>query len=100
MILSLRTGRAESKGILTGVAFFVGAVGLVLVMLPNLFGAPYSSNLDWWVFFLSVLVIIAPAIWEISRPPMLPVVFNRRTQEIYYDQKGELYEVDPISWTT
>jgi len=91
VFLSLRTGRAESKGILTGVAFFVGAVGLVLVMLPNLFGAPYSSNLDWWVFFLSVLVIIAPAIWEISRPPMLPVVFNRGTQEIYYDQKGELY---------
>ena len=69
----------------------MGAVGILLVLLPNLFGTPYSSNLDWWVFFLSVLVIIAPAIWEVSRPPRLPVVFNRRTREIYYDQKGELY---------
>lgn len=89
--LALRTGSTDSRGILTGVGFFVGAVGILLVLLPNLFGTPYSSNLDWWVFFLSVLVIIAPAIWEISRPPMLPVVFNRRTREIYYDQKGELY---------
>jgi hypothetical protein len=94
VFLSLRTGSAESKGILTGVGFFVGAVGILLVLLPNLFGAPYSSNLDWWVFLLSVLVIFGPAIWEINRPPSLPIVFNRRTQEIYYDLKGELYHAE------
>jgi hypothetical protein len=29
--------------------------------------------------------------WEMSRPPSLPIVFNRRTQEVYYDMKGDLY---------
>lgn len=91
VFLSIRTASSESKGTLTGLGFFVGGIGVLLVLLPNFIGTPYDSNLDWWLFLLSVLVIIIPAIWEITRPPSLPIIFNRRTREIYYDLNGQLY---------
>ncbi len=87
--LALRTGSAESKGMLTGFGFLVGGYGVVLFLLIIGFGNALSS--DWWLLLCSILGILMPAAWECTRPPSLPIVFNRRTQEIYYDLKGELY---------
>jgi hypothetical protein len=32
-------------------------------------------------------------LWEFYRPFPLPIIFNRRTQEIYYDLNGNLYHI-------
>lgn len=88
-LLSLRTASSEAKGTLTGFGFLLGAAGLLLFILDGMAGE--SSGLDWVLLSLSFLIMALPAVWELSRPPSLPIVFNRRTQEIYYDLKGELY---------
>ncbi|WP_309043517.1 DUF6708 domain-containing protein [Marinobacter sediminicola] len=89
MSLSLRTASSDSKGTLTGVGFFLGGAGLILFLLDGLFGK--SPGFDWVLMLLSFLMVLAPIIWEVSRPPHLPIIFNRRTQEIYYDMTGQLY---------
>lgn len=87
--LSLRTAGSESKGTLTGLGFLIGGAGLLLFLLHGFFAE--SPNLHWPLLLLSLFLIVAPTVWEISRPPSLPIIFNRRTQEIYYDMKGQLY---------
>jgi hypothetical protein len=34
---------------------------------------------------------VAPFFWEILRPMPLPILFNRRTRELYFEQDGQLY---------
>jgi len=89
--LSLRTSSSEGKGTFTGLGFLIGIYGILIFFLLCLFGKPSESNSDAWFLLFSILAIIIPAAWEISRPPYLPIIFNRRTQEIYYDFKGQLY---------
>lgn len=40
---------------------------------------------------LGVPLAVVPFLWEISRPLPLPILFNRRTREVYFDHNGELY---------
>jgi len=87
--LSLRTASADLKGIFTGMGFLLGGYGLCLFAL--IFLSSDVSSIDWWLLFYSILAIVLPLVWETSRPPSLPIIFNRRTQEIYYDRKGQLY---------
>jgi hypothetical protein len=87
--LTLRTASSEAKGTLTGFGFLIGGYGIILFLFIVFFGGGASGN--WWILFISILIIIIPMAWEMSRPPSLPIVFNRRTQEVYYDMKGDLY---------
>lgn len=87
--LSLRTASSEAKGTLTGFGFLLGGYGIILFLLIVFFGEIVSG--DWWFLFISLLTIAIPMTWEMSRPPSLPIVFNRRTQEVYFDMKGDLY---------
>jgi len=36
-------------------------------------------------------MLILPLLWETLRPLPLPILFNRRTREVYFDHNGELY---------
>jgi hypothetical protein len=90
--LSLRTASADSRGTLTGVGFFIGGVGILAFLLHGIFGQ--SPNLNWFLLLLSIALIAVPTIWELSRPPSLPIIFNRRTQEVYYEMKGDLYHAN------
>ena len=87
--MSLRTASADLKGIFTGMGFLLGGYGFCLFAL--IFLSSDVSSIDWWLLFYSILAIVLPLVWETSRPPSLPIIFNRRTQEIYYDRKGQLY---------
>lgn len=91
VLLSLRTSSSEIKGILTGFGFLIGIYGILVFCLLRFFGEPSKSNSDVWFLLFSILAIIIPVAWEITRPPYLPIIFNRRTQEIYYDLNGQLY---------
>jgi hypothetical protein len=92
VFLSLKTGSSESKGTLTGIGFFIGGFGLTVFLAIGLFGETLGA--DWWFLLFSLLAIAVPMIWEISRPPSLPIIFNRRTQEVYYEMKGDLYHAN------
>ena len=35
--------------------------------------------------------VFYPLLWETLRPLPLPILFNRRTREVYFDHDGELY---------
>ena len=89
VFLSLKTASADMKGIFTGMGFWLGGVFIFVFLLIVLSG-DFSNN-DWWVLFVAVLTIVVPFLWETRRPSFLPVIFNRRTQEIYYDLNGQLY---------
>jgi hypothetical protein len=40
-------------------------------------------------------MVMVPFFWEILRPMPLPILLNRRTRELYFEQEGELYHT---SW--
>ena len=42
-------------------------------------------------FLISLACFIPPFLWEILRPMPLPILLNRRTRELYFEQEGELY---------
>ena len=54
--MELRTGSAESKGMLTGFGFLVGGYGVVLFLLIIGFGNALSS--DWWLLLFSILRLL------------------------------------------
>jgi len=87
--LTLRTASSEVKGMFTGFGFLIGGYGIILFLFIVFFGGGAKGN--WWILFVSILIAIIPMVWEMSRPPSRLIVFNRRTQEIYYDRKGDLY---------
>ncbi len=42
-------------------------------------------------FLIALGCFIPSFLWEIVRPLPLPILFNRRTREIYFEQEGQLY---------
>lgn len=89
--LSIKTATAESKGIMSGVGAF-GAVGcsvvaaMIIVAGHDLIGAI-------WMIVVGLGVFLPLFFWELYRPFPLPIIFNRRTQEVYYDLNGKLYHI-------
>ncbi len=88
-VLSIKTATAETKGIIAG----VGAHGLLLGLLLALFGI--LGDMKGVIVFLGLgfgMGMLALCfLWELYRPFPLPIILNRRTQEIYYDLNGKLY---------
>lgn len=38
-----------------------------------------------------VPLVVLPFLWEVLRPLPLPILFNRRTREVYFEHEGELF---------
>jgi uncharacterized protein DUF6708 len=87
--LTLKTATAETKGMIAGCCFFIALPAVIMFFLTALFGNP--SEFSWWPLFAFLALGFIPFLWELYRPFPLPIVFNRRTQEIYYDLNGKLY---------
>lgn len=89
--LTLKTATAETKGILSGIGVlgFCGASVLAVDLLFQGRGL-YEPAMT---FLFGVLFFLTFFLWELYRPFPLPIVFNRRTREIYYDLNGKLYHV-------
>ena len=47
----------------------------------------------FWSIWLGGGIALALFLWELYRPFPLPIIFNRRTREIYYDLNGKLYHI-------
>ncbi len=89
--LTLKTATAESKGIPSGIGALGFCAASVTVALLLFQGEGYY--VPTMTFLFGVAFFLTPFLWELYRPFPLPIVFNRRTREIYYDLNGKLYHV-------
>ncbi|MGE8498597.1 MAG: hypothetical protein ACN6O6_13900 [Pseudomonas sp.] len=87
--LTLKTGGDTHRGILTGA---MGGIGGLTTLLMSSF-LILSGNTDgiWTGLILAAALFIIPFMWEAHRPLPLPILFNRRTREVYFDHNGKLY---------
>jgi hypothetical protein len=85
--LALQSGSDSYRGLWTGVFGGVGgcaSVGFtVMLMMQGVF--------DYLMLVLGLALFLVPFLWEISSPLPLPILFNRRTREVYFDHDGDLY---------
>lgn len=88
--LTLQVSGDSDRGVLTGVLGGMGGVG---GMGLGLLSFIQSGELEGLFIMLAICapLFLAPFLWEILRPLALPVLFNRRTREVYFDHDGDLY---------
>lgn len=87
--LALKAGGDADRGMLTGL--LGGTISLGFIPFSLIF----AFREDWKGVSISlsfiVIFLLIPFLWETLRPLPLPILFNRRTREVYYDHNGELY---------
>ncbi len=88
--LTIQAGGDFGRGMLTGaLAGFggIGGVGLGLLSFMQ------SGDLEGLNIMLAICIPLCgiPFLWEALRPLPLPILFNRRTREVYFDHDGELF---------
>lgn len=81
--LALKTGGDTGWGMLTGVLGGVGGIATALMSATLIL----SGKMDgvWMGLTLAVTFVVVPFLWETRRPLPLPILFNRRTREVYFD---------------
>lgn len=89
--LSIKTATSEGKGIPAGAGMQIFTALTALSVAFILTGEGGYAVLSFiWIGGGIALTLF---LWELSRPFPLPIIFNRRTQEIYYDLNGKLYHI-------
>lgn len=87
--LTLKMSGDAERGALTGMlAGIASPLGLLLSIWMTMEG-------EWALAALSLAIatpmFVIPFLFEICRPLPLPVLFNRRTREVYFEKEGELF---------
>ncbi|NWD68299.1 hypothetical protein HX870_11905 [Pseudomonas gingeri] len=87
--LSFKGGDESARGEITGMIFLMCTIPSVAVIALSIF----SENFDNIIFPLLIGGAILPIsfIWECRAKFPLPIIFNRRTREIYFDHDGKLF---------
>jgi hypothetical protein len=87
--LALESGEGKTRGMLTGI--LAGTNGLVFIFFTILFYL--DGDVEWSIKagLIALISFLAPFFWEILRPQPLPILLNRRTRELYFQQDDELY---------
>ncbi|AIL63551.1 hypothetical protein [Pseudomonas alkylphenolica] len=87
--LSLQAGGDFDRGMLTGI---LGGFGGCTMLGVGLIGALQGEfDITYLAFSTGIPLLLAPFLWETLRPLPLPILFNRRTHEVYFDHDGELF---------
>ena len=87
--LALQSGGDSGRGLWTGILGGVGGVaGIGLAVLLMLIGKWEGVPTG---LIMSAAFFLVPFLWETLRPLPLPILFNRRTREVYFDHDGELF---------
>ncbi|WP_130909284.1 hypothetical protein [Pseudomonas mucidolens] len=88
--LALKAGGDSDRGLLTGVLAGIGGIGGIGL---GLFSFLQSGDLKGLNIMLAICIplCILPFLWETLRPLPLPILFNRRTREVYFDHAGKLF---------
>ncbi|WP_130909288.1 hypothetical protein [Pseudomonas mucidolens] len=87
--LALKAGGDSDRGLLTGVLAGIG--GCVLVGLGLIGAMQGKFDITYMTFSIGIPLFLVPFLWETLRPLPLPILFNRRTREVYYDHDGVLF---------
>lgn len=87
--LALKVGGDTDRGMLTGVMGGIGGVAIISMSAILLLSG--KTDGIWIGLTLATILFIVPYLWETRRPLPLPILFNRRTREVYFDHNGELY---------
>ena len=87
--LALATGGGTYRGMMTGM--LGGAAGLYFLYfsISPFLNGKYQSALE--IVLISALSFLVPFLWETLRPLPLPILFNRRTREVYFQHDSELF---------
>ncbi|MCE8026921.1 DUF6708 domain-containing protein [Billgrantia aerodenitrificans] len=98
--MDLSSGAEEGKGIFTGV-WGMGAIYMFLIMSPVIFqdweGALYVFTAAAIMFGITSVVFLLEVFW----PSSSPIRFNRRTREVYFQDKDKLYHApwdEAVAW--
>ena len=86
--LALSTATENDRGVLTGLLTLM-SIPLFFISLWLALNGKLGST-AWPIVFI-LLVILPIFIWESTRKLPLPVLFNRRTREVYFDNNGKLF---------
>ncbi|MGE1151595.1 hypothetical protein [Pseudomonas kitaguniensis] len=85
--LALQAGAGSYRGVLKGVLGGIGgcgSMGLTLMLA-------IQGVFDPIMLAVGISLFLVPFLWETLRPLPLPILFNRRTREVYFDHDGELF---------
>ncbi len=87
--LAIEHGDSADRGMLTGA--LGGGLGCFSVVMALM--AYADRDMEWVLYCLLIglAAFILPFLWEVLRPMPLPILLNRRTRELYFEQDGELY---------
>lgn len=87
--LAIHVGGGSDRGLMTGVIGGV-LVFMLLVLLPWMALVNKWEGITYLLAFMPPMLLI-PFLWETQRPLPLPILFNRRTREVYFDHNGKLF---------
>ncbi|WP_449105150.1 hypothetical protein [Pseudomonas mohnii] len=85
--LALQSGGDSYRGLWTGISGGMagcGSLGLTLMLAMQ-------GIFDYIMLVLALSFFLVPFLWETLCPLRLPILFNRRTREVYFDHDGELF---------
>lgn len=87
--MAIAAGDGTYRGMITGVLAGVGGLLFIFLTIFNALNGDMQSALETGV--VALLLFLLPFMWETLRPLPLPILFNRRTQEVYFQHEDDLY---------
>jgi hypothetical protein len=87
--LAIEHGDSADRGMLTGALAGVG--GFFLGGFSFAFYLDHRLEPALTCLLMALACSVLPFLWEVLRPMPLPILINRRTREMYFEQDGELY---------
>lgn len=87
--LTLRVGGDTDRGLMAGLMGGIAVAGIAIGLGTSLVNGKWDGL--WIMLLLSTPLFLIPFILETQRRLPLPILFNRRTREVYFDHNGLLY---------
>ncbi|WP_347903503.1 DUF6708 domain-containing protein [Pseudomonas purpurea] len=87
--LTIASSDGTYRGMLTGALAGVGGLGFAVLAFLVLLDGKLQPAL--MTALVAALLFIVPFLWEVFRPLPPPILFNRRTREVYFQHDGDLY---------
>ena len=87
--LAIEHGDSADRGMLTGA--LGGGCLLIFGSFSLAFFLDNRPEPALTSLVILMLAFVIPLLWETLRPMPLPILLNRRTRELYFEQEGQLY---------